>query len=282
MSSFRDFLKQLVNVQVVIDGVEYPNTYGDDLAIDYTNLEQEFLTHSERYAYYATLAEMADDRADRLKEDLEHLQAKLDVQTREKAKNIQTADPKFKMTETMIENEIKNSAPYRAAQQEYQNARTLAKLLKNAPHAFAHRRDMLIELGKTAMSSISDPRIQQGKQQMVKNIISAQRRAPQLPAGGEPEMESVYTGKHCVVCHEPQFTTPSGDTCKNDHGGAVALEDAGPEVLAQHPGPAVLESDSIDVSTVESGRMDARNPPVAQAPRSDSPAPARRRAPRAA
>lgn len=259
MSSFRDFLKQLVNVQVVIDGIEYPNTYGDDLAIDYTNLEQEFLTHSERYAYYATLAEMADDRADRLKEDLEHLAAKLDVQTREKAKNVQTADPKFKMTETMIENEIKNSAQYREAQKEYQNARTLAKLLKNAPHAFAHRRDMLIELGKTAMSSISDPRIQQGKQQMVKNIISAQRRAPQLPeAGSEPAMESAYTGKHCVVCHEPQFGTASGETCKNGHGNAPALEDSSPEVLAQNPGPSAIPESA------------------------PSPAPARRRAPRAA
>lgn len=275
MSSFRDFLKQLLNVQVVIDGVEYPNTYADDLSIDRTNLEEEFVEHSERYAYYATLAEMADDRADRLKEDLEHLAAKLDVQTREKAKNIQQQDPKFKMTETMVENEVKNSKAYQELQKEYQQARSLAKLMKTAPHAFAHRRDMLIELGKTAMSSVSDPRVQQGKQQMVKNIMGAQRRAPQLPApGGEPEMETPYTGKHCVVCHQPQFTTDSGDTCSNGHGGACALEDASPEVLAANPGP-----DAILESPMESGRMSAANPPLSQAPRSDAP---RRRAPRAA
>lgn len=266
MSSFRDFLKTLVNVQVVIDNVEYPNTYADDLSIDRTNLEDEFVSHSERYAYYATLAEMADDRADRLKEDLEHLAAKLDVQVREKAKNIQVADPKFKMTETMVENEVKNSAEYHAAQKDYQDARTLAKLLKNAPHAFAHRRDMLIELGKTSMSSHTDPRVQQGKQQIVKNIISAQRQlnskpAPQLPIpGNEPPSDDEtgpYTGMHCVVCHEAQFSTAGGNTCKNGHGGAPALEESGPEILEQYP-------------------VDDNGQPAAAAP-APSPIPSRRR-----
>lgn len=247
MSSFRDFLKTLVNVQVVIDNVEYPNTYADDLSIDRTNLEDEFVSHSERYAYYATLAEMADDRADRLKEDLEHLAAKLDVQVREKAKALQVVDSKFKMTETMVENEVKNSAEYHAAQKDYQDARTLAKLLKNAPHAFAHRRDMLIELGKTSMSSVSDPRVQQGKQQIVKNIISAQRQlnskqAPQLPIpGSEPvvsEDTGPYNGKHCIDCGEPQFTVFGGDTCSNGHGGAPAIEDAPPPTPDSVPTPS--------------------------------------------
>lgn len=245
MSTFRDFLKQLVNTQVVIDNVEYPNTYADDLSIDRTNLEEEFVTHSERYAYYATLAEMADDRADRMKEDLEHLAAKLDMSVRDKAKALQMNDPKFRMTETMVENEVKNSAEYQRSQKEYQEARTLSKLLKNAPHAFAHRRDMLIELGKTSMSSMSDPRVQTGRQQLVKNIIGAQRQlnskqAPQLPIpGNEPrsdvEDSGPYTGTHCVVCHQPQFSTPGGNTCSNGHGGAFAMEESGPEILEQYP-----------------------------------------------
>jgi hypothetical protein len=33
------------------------------------------------------------------------------------------------------------------------------------------------------------------------------------------------TGTHCSACGQPQFTTPSGDSCSNGHGGAAALED---------------------------------------------------------
>lgn len=33
------------------------------------------------------------------------------------------------------------------------------------------------------------------------------------------------TGTRCSVCREPQFETPSGDLCKNGHGGAPPLED---------------------------------------------------------
>ena len=236
MSQMRELLKQLVGVPIVIDGVEYPNEYADVLGIDRTDLESEFVNHSERYAYYATLAELADDRADRLKEDLDH-------GVRSKADAVRQQDPKFKMTETMVENEVKMSAAYKQMQTEYQEARRLAKILKNAPHAFAHRRDMLIELGKTAMSSMSDPRVQQGRQQLARNIISASRRAPMLPvAGGEPsDVLGPPTGKHCVVCNEAQHTSDSGDVCKNGHGGAPALEDASPEVLAANPGPAAVE-----------------------------------------
>ena len=32
-----------------------------------------------------------------------------------------------------------------------------------------------------------------------------------------------YTGMLCEVCHEPQYITPSGDACKNDHGGAPSI-----------------------------------------------------------
>lgn len=30
-----------------------------------------------------------------------------------------------------------------------------------------------------------------------------------------------YTGTKCSVCNEPQYETPSGDNCKNGHGGAT-------------------------------------------------------------
>jgi hypothetical protein len=32
------------------------------------------------------------------------------------------------------------------------------------------------------------------------------------------------TGTRCSVCGEPQLRSPSGDTCRNGHGGAPPLE----------------------------------------------------------
>jgi hypothetical protein len=203
MSQLRDFLKQLVNVQVVLGGVEYPNTYGDDISIDRTDLQEEFVRHAERYAYYATLAELADDRADRLKEDLEHLAAKLDHDTRQKAVALKQADPSFKMTETMVENEVKMHAAYRQAQTEYQEARHLAKLLKNAPHAFAHRRDMLIELGKTSMSTVGSPTVNRGLMQQARQVIE-RGVAPQMPpATINPPLPAHLTEEQSLAATEP-------------------------------------------------------------------------------
>jgi len=182
MSRIDDALKQLVNVKIELDGVEYPNDYAEQLAIDRTSLEDEFLEHSKRYAYYATLAELAEDRHQRAKEDLERLVADLDHEIRAKAEQIRSQNDKFKLTETMIEKEILIDPRYQRKLSEIQNARHLAKVLKAAPMAFAHRRDMLIELGKTAMSTVSDPRVSQGKQKQVQNMFAAKSSAPSLPA----------------------------------------------------------------------------------------------------
>lgn len=38
----------------------------------------------------------------------------------------------------------------------------------------------------------------------------------------EPEVR-VHNGYVCPVCHEPQFNTDSGVTCKNGHGGEIGI-----------------------------------------------------------
>ena len=32
-----------------------------------------------------------------------------------------------------------------------------------------------------------------------------------------------YTGDKCSICYMPQFDTPSGVTCQNNHGGAPSI-----------------------------------------------------------
>ena len=48
------------------------------------------------------------------------------------------------------------------------------------------------------------------------------------PPEEDPKPLFIYTGTYCSVCDEPQFTSVSGDTCKNGHGGAPGKKDLYP------------------------------------------------------
>ena len=208
MSNIHDNFKKLVNVKIELDGVEYPNDYADQLDIDKTNLDEEFLEHSTRYAYYATMAGLAEDRHQRAKEELDKLKADLDHEIRAKKDAIIAQNPKFKLTEAMITNEIVSDARYQKKLSATQTARHLATVLKNAPMAFAHRRDMLIELGKTAISGMTDPRVQQGRQQQVRQMFAAktaQRVAP-VEALPVPEPDDLEATSFPVEGEEVDFT----------------------------------------------------------------------------
>ena len=49
----------------------------------------------------------------------------------------------------------------------------------------------------------------------------------------EPKKHSDTLKKHCAICNELQYESPSGTVCKNGHGGAPALEDLTPEEAAK-------------------------------------------------
>ena len=173
MKIINDSFKQLVNVKIELDGVEYKNTYAEDIDIDSTNLQEEFLEHSKRYAYYATLATTAEDRHQRRIEELTHLRAKIDVEIRIKRDAMIAQNPKFKMSEPMILNEILSDSRYQKKLMEMQAARQLSIILQAAPYAFSQRKDMLIALGKVSDGSMSSPRVQEGREQQVRNMFAA-------------------------------------------------------------------------------------------------------------
>ena len=53
--------------------------------------------------------------------------------------------------------------------------------------------------------------------------IAKDASSPAAPRGKEPV--AFATCHHCAVCGEPQYTTSSGITCSNGHGGAPSEED---------------------------------------------------------
>jgi hypothetical protein len=185
----KEITELLSSFDIEIDGVVWANRYGEDIQIDRTALDSEFITHSERFAYYATLAEMSDEAYTEAKEEMEAIVALIDDEIR--TSNVAAAmaaggvAPK-KLTETQVEHAIKLDKRYQNQLTKVQHLRKLAKMLKYAPKAFEHRKDMLVQMGANYRNSDS-PRILSEKQEAVKTNLAAKhedtedgprRRAP--------------------------------------------------------------------------------------------------------
>lgn len=178
-------MRRLPDINITIDGVTYESTYNDDVHIDHTNLEQEFLTHAEKYTYYAFLAAAARDKAVRKKDILAQIYAVVDSEKRTAPKA-----PGLKYTETMYENEVKTDPRYKQAQTEFNDAELLANQLQQVAIGMAHRRDMLIQLGGMARQSMAPTRIVEQHAQTAQDLIAQTRAAQQAPSLPPPVAEA--------------------------------------------------------------------------------------------
>lgn len=142
---------------VDVDGLAHDLDIDRAVTIDRTNLDAEFCNHAKVYAKYATLAEIAKDRMNRRKWELDQLEASLDAEKRLGAALLAAQNPKFKYTETMCENEIKGDPRYKDKKEEWLSACLLANQLTAWVDALCHKKDMLISLGanhRAAMTKI--------------------------------------------------------------------------------------------------------------------------------
>lgn len=125
-----------------VAGAKYPNKLKEHLYINMGTLSEEFSSHSERFAWYATAYELASDLETRLKEKLARVYATLDHRVR-----MEGRDAGVKLTEKMVENTVITDKNYVELQEEYFDAKRDANLLKAARDAMIHRRDMMIQMG---------------------------------------------------------------------------------------------------------------------------------------
>lgn len=153
--------------EIDIDGVEYPNSFQEDIKVDRTDLDSEFAAFSEKYAYYAMLHELSKDNERKLKRELEILEAILDNQKRMEAQQAMGANPKLKYTEKMYSAEVKTDKAYQEKEIEYLNSRKMAGLLGAAREAIAFKKDMLISMGANARVGVSELKMNQ-----VRDILS--------------------------------------------------------------------------------------------------------------
>ncbi len=159
-------LEAIIPNETKIETVPYETNFSQDISIDKTDLETEFLEHSEKFAWYAGLSEVAQARADRLKFDLDVLAAQLDVEKRTELNQASLADPKFKYTEKVVSNSIIGDVRYIKKMNEFLELQATANILNRAREAFNHRKEMLIQLANN--SRVGDPRV---KQEFAKAVL---------------------------------------------------------------------------------------------------------------
>lgn len=126
----------------IIGETQFPNRLGEDLSVNHSALSDVFATHAEKFAWYSTAYELAQDHEARLKEELARTYARVDHKIRMEAKGANV-----KMTEKMVENSVITHPIYTELQEKYLDAKRNSGLLKAARDAMIHRRDMLIQMG---------------------------------------------------------------------------------------------------------------------------------------
>jgi len=172
------------------EGRDYGNPIQQDTEINHVDLDEEFVHHTEKYAWWAFLAEHAKAEVNELKNQLEIAYAQLDHRIRDKAaKHAVEARAKkqtpIKYTEKMVENEVLLSDEYQEILTKYNNARRAAGLAAAGQASMQHRRDMLLQLGANYRTEGgSDPVIlkEEAKRKAAERAAAREERESQ----GEP------------------------------------------------------------------------------------------------
>jgi len=139
-----------------------------DLDIKKTEINDEMIKQPGQFAWYATLNELAKNKVQTLKSELELLEATLDQKTRR-----DWDDSQGKMTETSVSAKIKMSPEYKELISRYLEAQKSQGILSVARSAFEQRKDMLISLASNLRSELdSDLKINKEK---VANTIRKMR-----------------------------------------------------------------------------------------------------------
>ena len=121
-----------------INDKEHELDYEAHLKVSGETIDDGLITQSTWYAFYAVLAEYADDELRRAKTDLEMLEAQLD-------KDIRSAATE-KMTETRIRSEIILTKDWQTLTRHILDLKLNAGILSGIKRSFEHRKDSVVAL----------------------------------------------------------------------------------------------------------------------------------------
>jgi len=114
-----------------------------DVAISPTDLDNDMIKHAALYVHYAEQTVNARRQYDRVKSQVEILEAQLDAHYRNKAN-----DEGKKTTEAQLKSQVTSDPRYAAAQQKLIDAHSIWKLADIAERAMDQRKDMLLEVAR--------------------------------------------------------------------------------------------------------------------------------------
>lgn len=114
----------------------------DEVAIQETTLQHEFMTQSSKYAYWTALLEKVRAYAEAEERELDRVTAELTLATRKVLE-----DRKEKYTKDVIESYVKLDSRYQEQCKKLEAREYQVKRLAYIAKVFEQRKDMLIQLG---------------------------------------------------------------------------------------------------------------------------------------
>lgn len=139
-----DLRSSHIQVSLEIDGAEFTRQLADDIPIAGGDLSGEFMEHSDRFAWWATVVELARDKVARTKYQLDRIYALTDHKVR-----VDLNEKKAKMTEKIVENAVITNQEYQECMFDLLESKKQLGLAMAGKEALVQRKDMLISLGAT-------------------------------------------------------------------------------------------------------------------------------------
>lgn len=119
----------------------------DDIRLNTNDLDAVWRRQPELVAIYGFKQVEAEHAATTAKRDLESAESRLYSTTR-----AALSFDGVKISESIIEAKVKSSPVYLAARQNYDDAKYLSDFYKQVTNALSHRRDMIVQASKKAIS----------------------------------------------------------------------------------------------------------------------------------
>lgn len=191
--------------EVNLNGTDYESRYAEiSSPIDIGNLNGEFVAHPERFGYISFLCREAEIRYDAAKADLDTLEAELDDEVRGRLHAMKVQDEKFKVTETIVKNQIKADPRYVKQKDLVTHLTALTKRLAGTRETLVERRYALISLAASVREGaplrMNEGSIEGRKERARENgaRATAHMQAPGMPtplAGADEAPPVVTSGR---------------------------------------------------------------------------------------
>ncbi|WP_270364019.1 hypothetical protein [Bacillus paranthracis] len=154
-----------IDVTVLVGDKEHHFNAKEELIIDKFDINGGYIDQPGKYAWWGTLTEVAREKMENAKAEMEQEEFHADIRAREEL----DLDG-IKITEGLVTRKVKCDREYKKKQSRYIKATKQFKLLDKIMKAFDHRMEALISLGAMVRKENDNVELTM-KKEMAKKII---------------------------------------------------------------------------------------------------------------